>query len=285
MKISQPRKVSQTVTGVPTSEGAGVNLTRVMGIKELSELDPFLLLDEFHSDKPDDYIAGFPDHPHRGFETVTYMIAGRIRHKDNAGHEGVINPGDVQWMTAGRGIIHSEMPEQENGLLWGFQIWINLPASKKMQAPNYQEFDQDELPLEVRDGNVTLHVIAGETSQGTVSPVKNIATQTIYFNISMPPNTELAEPVAIELNSFIYVYVGSITITNNKDINTTIKKGTLAVLDDGDGILIKANNTGAKLILLAAQPINEPIVRGGPFVMNTRDEIQQAFTDLEQGRF
>ena len=285
MKISQPRKVSQTVTGVPTSEGAGVNLTRVMGIKELSELDPFLLLDEFHSDKPDDYIAGFPDHPHRGFETVTYMIAGRIRHKDNAGHEGVINPGDVQWMTAGRGIIHSEMPEQENGLLWGFQIWINLPASKKMQAPNYQEFDQDELPLEVRDGNVTLHVIAGETSQGTVSPIKNIATQTIYFNISMPPNTELAEPVAIELNSFIYVYVGSITITNNKDINTTIKKGTLAVLDDGDGIFIKANNTGAKLILLAAQPINEPIVRGGPFVMNTRDEIQQAFTDLEQGRF
>jgi len=285
VKISQPRKVSQTVTGVPTSEGAGVNLTRVMGIKELSELDPFLLLDEFHSDKPDDYIAGFPDHPHRGFETVTYMIAGRIRHKDNAGHEGVINPGDVQWMTAGRGIIHSEMPEQENGLLWGFQIWINLPASKKMQAPNYQEFDQDELPLEVRDGNVTLHVIAGETSQGTVSPVKNIATQTIYFNISMPPNTELAEPVAIGLNSFIYVYVGSITITNNKDINTTIKKGTLAVLDDGDGILIKANNTGAKLILLAAQPINEPIVRGGPFVMNTRDEIQQAFTDLEQGRF
>ncbi len=285
MKISHPRKVSQTVTGVPTSEGAGVNLTRVMGIKELSELDPFLLLDEFHSDKPDDYIAGFPDHPHRGFETVTYMIAGRIRHKDNAGHEGVINPGDVQWMTAGRGIIHSEMPEQENGLLWGFQIWINLPASKKMQAPNYQEFDQDELPLEVRDGNVTLHVIAGETSQGTVSPVKNIATQTIYFNISMPPNTELAEPVAIGLNSFIYVYVGSITITDNKDINTTIKKGTLAVLDDGDGILIKANNTGAKLILLAAQPINEPIVRGGPFVMNTRDEIQQAFTDLEQGRF
>ena len=285
MKISHPRKVSQTVTGVQTREGAGVNLTRVMGIKELSELDPFLLLDEFHSDKPDDYIAGFPDHPHRGFETVTYMIAGRIRHKDNAGHEGVINPGDVQWMTAGRGIIHSEMPEQENGLLWGFQIWINLPASKKMQAPNYQEFDQDELPLEVRDGNVTLHVIAGETSQGTVSPVKNIATQTIYFNISMPPNTELAEPVAIGLNSFIYVYVGSITITNNKDINTTIKKGTLAVLDDGDGILIKANNTGAKLILLAAQPINEPIVRGGPFVMNTRDEIQQAFTDLEQGRF
>ena len=285
MKISQPRKVSQTVTGVPTSEGAGVNLTRVMGIKELSELDPFLLLDEFHSDKPDDYIAGFPDHPHRGFETVTYMIAGRIRHKDNAGHEGVINPGDVQWMTAGRGIIHSEMPEQENGLLWGFQIWINLPASKKMQAPNYQEFDQDELPLEVRDGNVTLHVIAGETSQGTVSPVKNIATQTIYFNISMPPNTELAEPVAIGLNSFIYVYVGSITITNNKDINTTIKKGTLAVLDDGDGILIKANNTGAKLMLLAAQPINEPIVRGGPFVMNTREEIQQAFTDLEQGKF
>jgi len=285
VKISQPRKVSQTVTGVPTSEGAGVNLTRVMGIKELSELDPFLLLDEFHSDKPDDYIAGFPDHPHRGFETVTYMIAGRIRHKDNAGHEGVINPGDVQWMTAGRGIIHSEMPEQENGLLWGFQIWINLPASKKMQAPNYQEFDQDELPLEVRDGNVTLHVIAGETSQGTVSPVKNIATQTIYFNISMPPNTELAEPVAIGLNSFIYVYVGSITITNNKDINTTIKKGTLAVLDDGDGIFIKANNTGAKLILLAAQPINEPIVRGGPFVMNTRDEIQQAFADLEQGRF
>ena len=285
MKISQPRKVSQTVTGVPTSEGAGVNLTRVMGIKELSELDPFLLLDEFHSDKPDDYIAGFPDHPHRGFETVTYMIAGRVRHKDNAGHEGVIEPGCVQWMTAGRGIIHSEMPEQENGLLWGFQIWINLPASKKMQPPNYQEFDRDELPLEVRDGNVTLHVIAGKTSLGTDSPIKDIPTQPIYFNISMPPNTEIAEPVAAGLNSFVYVYVGSITITDNEGLDTTIEKGTLAVFDDGDGILIKANNTGAKLMLLAAQPINEPIVRGGPFVMNTREEIQQAFTDLEQGKF
>ncbi len=285
MKISHPRKVSQTVTGVPTREGAGVNLTRVMGTNELNQLDPFLLLDEFHSDKPDDYIAGFPDHPHRGFETVTYMIAGRVRHKDNAGHEGVIEPGCVQWMTAGRGIIHSEMPEQENGLLWGFQIWINLPASKKMQPPNYQEFDRDELPLEVRDGNVTLHVIAGKTSLGADSPIKDIPTQPIYFNISMPPNTEIAEPVAAGLNSFVYVYVGSITITDNEGLDTTIEKGTLAVFDDGDGILIKANNTGAKLMLLAAQPINEPIVRGGPFVMNTREEIQQAFTDLEQGKF
>jgi len=285
VKISHPRKVSQTVTGVPTREGAGVNLTRVMGTNELNQLDPFLLLDEFHSDKPGDYIAGFPDHPHRGFETVTYMIAGRVRHKDNAGHEGVIEPGCVQWMTAGRGIIHSEMPEQENGLLWGFQIWINLPASKKMQPPNYQEFDRDELPLEVRDGNVTLHVIAGKTSLGTDSPIKDIPTQPIYFNISMPPNTEIAEPVAAGLNSFVYVYVGSITITDNEGLDTTIEKGTLAVFDDGDGILIKANNTGAKLMLLAAQPINEPIVRGGPFVMNTREEIQQAFTDLEQGKF
>jgi len=285
VKISHPRKVSQTVTGVQTREGAGVNLTRVMGTNELNQLDPFLLLDEFHSDKPGDYIAGFPDHPHRGFETVTYMIAGRVRHKDNAGHEGVIEPGCVQWMTAGRGIIHSEMPEQENGLLWGFQIWINLPASKKMQPPNYQEFDRDELPLEVRDGNVTLHVIAGKTSLGTDSPIKDIPTQPIYFNISMPPNTEIAEPVAAGLNSFVYVYVGSITITDNEGLDTTIEKGTLAVFDDGDGILIKANNTGAKLMLLAAQPINEPIVRGGPFVMNTREEIQQAFTDLEQGKF
>jgi len=285
VKISHPRKVSQTVTGVQTREGAGVNLTRVMGTNELNQLDPFLLLDEFHSDKPGDYIAGFPDHPHRGFETVTYMIAGRVRHKDNAGHEGVIEPGCVQWMTAGRGIIHSEMPEQENGLLWGFQIWINLPASKKMQPPNYQEFDRDELPLEVRDGNVTLHVIAGKTSLGTDSPIKDIPTQPIYFNISMPPNTEIAEPVAAGLNSFVYVYVGSITITDNEGLDTTIEKGTLAVFDDGDGILIKANNTGAKLMLLAAQPINEPVVRGGPFVMNTREEIQQAFTDLEQGKF
>ncbi len=187
--ISHYRHVVKTVTGEPTTDGAGVNLTRVMGTSDLNMLDPFLLLDDFHSDQPQDYIAGFPDHPHRGFETVTYMLAGHIRHKDNAGHEGVIDAGAVQWMTAGRGIIHSEMPEQKDGLLWGLQLWLNLPASEKMCAPHYQEYNRDEIPVEIRNDNLTLRVITGETSHGTSGPVTGIATQPIYFVIELPANT------------------------------------------------------------------------------------------------
>jgi redox-sensitive bicupin YhaK (pirin superfamily) len=276
-------KIIKKVTGRATSDGAGVNLTRIMGTPELNMLDPFLLLDEFQSDKADDYIAGFPDHPHRGFETVTYMLAGKIRHKDNAGHEGVIEPGGIQWMTAGRGIIHSEMPEQEDGLLWGFQLWINLPATQKMTEPKYQEFSKDEIPRETRDGNIIVRVITGETSLGTKGPVKNIATNPVYLDLSLPAGTEFSEPVATSNNKFIYVYSGSLSLPDTDNRITKLETGDLAVLGQGEKLCITVGTDGAKCLFLSALPLNEPVARGGPFVMNTRDEIEQAVRDYQEG--
>lgn len=276
-------KIIKKVTGRATSDGAGVNLTRIMGTPELNMLDPFLLLDEFQSDKADDYIAGFPDHPHRGFETVTYMLAGKIRHKDNAGHEGVIEPGGIQWMTAGRGIIHSEMPEQEDGLLWGFQLWINLPATQKMTEPRYQEFSKDEVPSETRDGNVMVRVITGETSMGTEGPVKNIATNPVYLDIRLPAGTEFSEPVATSNNKFIYVYSGSLNLPDTDNRIMKLETGDLAVLGQGEILCITSGTSGANFLFLSALPLNEPVARGGPFVMNTRDEIEQAVRDYQEG--
>jgi redox-sensitive bicupin YhaK (pirin superfamily) len=276
-------KIIKKVTGRATSDGAGVNLTRIMGTPELNMLDPFLLLDEFQSDKADDYIAGFPDHPHRGFETVTYMLAGKIRHKDNAGHEGVIEPGGIQWMTAGRGIIHSEMPEQEDGLLWGFQLWINLPATQKMTEPRYQEFSKDEIPRETRDGNIIVRVITGETSLGTKGPVKNIATNPVYLDVRLPAGTEFSEPVATSNNKFVYVYSGSLSLPDTDNRITKLETGDLAVLGQGEKLCITVGTDGAKCLFLSALPLNEPVARGGPFVMNTRDEIEQAVRDYQEG--
>lgn len=276
-------KIIKKVTGRATSDGAGVNLTRIMGTPELNMLDPFLLLDEFQSDKADDYIAGFPDHPHRGFETVTYMLAGKIRHKDNAGHEGVIEPGGIQWMTAGRGIIHSEMPEQEDGLLWGFQLWINLPATQKMTEPRYQEFSKDEIPSETRDGNVMVRVITGETSMGTEGPVKNIATNPVYLDIRLPAGTEFSEPVATSNNKFIYVYSGSLNLPDTDNRIMKLETGDLAVLGQGEKLHITAGTKGAKCLFLSALPLHEPVARGGPFVMNTLEEIEQAVRDYQEG--
>jgi redox-sensitive bicupin YhaK (pirin superfamily) len=282
-KDNSALKIIKKVTGRATSDGAGVNLTRIMGTPELNMLDPFLLLDEFQSDKADDYIAGFPDHPHRGFETVTYMLAGKIRHKDNAGHEGVIEPGGIQWMTAGRGIIHSEMPEQEDGLLWGFQLWINLPATQKMTEPKYQEFSKDEIPRETRDGNIIVRVITGETSLGTKGPVKNIATNPVYLDLSLPAGTEFSEPVATSNNKFIYVYSGSLSLPDTDNRITKLETGDLAVLGQGEKLCITVGTDGAKCLFLSALPLNEPVARGGPFVMNTRDEIEQAVRDYREG--
>lgn len=276
-------KIIKKVTGRATSDGAGVNLTRIMGTPELNMLDPFLLLDEFQSDKADDYIAGFPDHPHRGFETVTYMLAGKIRHKDNAGHEGVIEPGGIQWMTAGRGIIHSEMPEQEDGLLWGFQLWINLPATQKMTEPRYQEFSKDEIPSETRDGNIIVRAITGETSLGTKGPVKNIATNPVYLDIRLPAGAEFSEPVVTSNNKFIYVYSGFLSLPDTDNRITKLETGDLAVLGQGEKLCITAGTGGANCLFLSALPLNEPVARGGPFVMNTRDEIDQAVRDYQEG--
>ncbi len=283
--ISQYRTVTRTVKGVPHSDGAGVRMTRVIASHELDMIDPFLLLDEFRSDRPDDYIGGFPDHPHRGFETVTYMLAGQMRHKDNHGHEGVISPGGIQWMRAGRGIIHSEMPEQEDGLMWGFQLWINLPKTQKMATPEYQEFDRDDIPVENSDDGVTIHVIAGSTAEGTTGPVKNIHTEPLYLDIEFEQGSVLHQPIEQHANACIYVYEGSAEVMAPDHPSAVLQRGMLGMLSSGDGIHIRAIKPDTRALLLAAQPLNEPVARGGPFVMNTREEVQQAFQDFNNGKF
>jgi redox-sensitive bicupin YhaK (pirin superfamily) len=280
---TSPRKVARVISGIPATDGAGVELVRVIGQPALMELDPFLLLDAFRSDNPNDYIAGFPPHPHRGFETVTYLLNGRMRHKDNAGNEGVIAPGGVQWMTAGKGIIHSEMPEQENGLLEGFQLWINLPASHKMTAPKYQEHDNDGIPTEDR-GNASIKVITGKTSHGTTGPVVQPLTAPLYFDIKLEANTEFTETLAPDHNAFIYVIKGEVSLLNEHDEAVLVKPDQLAILTKGVSVTLKANDQAAQFLLIAGKPLNEPIARGGPFVMNTEDEIQQAFSDYRNGQ-
>lgn len=277
------RRVAKKVTGEATSDGAGVRLNRLMGTGHLNMLDPFLLLDEFRSDDKNDYIAGFPDHPHRGFETVTYMLAGRIRHRDNAGHEGVIEAGDVQWMTAASGIIHSEMPEQENGLMWGFQLWINLPAAEKMQAPDYQEYTAGRIPLDNSADGVSIHVIAGTSAGGVTGPVTGKTTQPLFLDIELAAGSGYTTSISSEANAFVYVYQGEVNVPDKND-GQTVTAGTLAVLKDGNTVRLVAGQS-ARCLLLAANPINEPVARGGPFVMNTREEIIQAFEDFNNGRF
>ena len=279
-EISYYRTVNQVVKGVPTSDGAGVKMTRIIGSSTVDMLDPFLLLDEFRSDRPDDYIGGFPDHPHRGFDTVTYMLAGRMRHKDNFGHEGVITPGGIQWMRAGKGIIHSEMPEQEDGLMWGFQLWINLPGSQKMTDPEYQEFDHDEIPTENSNDDVTIHVIAGTTAKGTTGPVTNIPTEPLYLDIEIGQDAEIHQPVPTDSNAFIYVYTGTASIESTGHPSTSLQQGMLGIMGPGDGIRVNGVAANTRLLLLAAKPLNEPVAWAGPFVMNTREELIQAFRDF-----
>ncbi len=275
----KPRKIDQLITGMPATDGAGVELVRVIGQPRLMEFDPFLLLDAFRSDNPDDYIAGFPDHPHRGFETVTYLLDGRMRHRDNAGNEGVIEPGGIQWMTAGKGIVHSEMPEQRNGNLEGFQLWINLPASHKMTEPRYQEYDAGKIPVEKREG-AEIRVITGKTSRGHEGPVSQPLTSPLYFDVELQPDTEFEEPIIESHNAFVYVIKGSLEIDS-----VSLQRDQLAMLTCGDRLNVKSAQTGARFLLIAGKPIGEPIVRAGPFVMNTQAEIQQAFTDFQSGKF
>ena len=229
------RSALKIYLGLATSDGAGVRLTRYIGSPQLDHLDPFLLLDFFQSDNPDDYIAGFPSHPHRGFETVTYLLAGRVRHEDNAGHAGVIETGGIQWMSAGRGIVHSEMPEQEASQLAGFQLWVNLPATKKMSAPRYQEFSSREIPVEARTHGVEIRVIAGDTSLGTQGPVRDVATRPIYLDITLPPGQSFYEPVPTDYAAFVFVIDGPLRIcggSTEKDMLTAAKQ--LATLGPGE---------------------------------------------------
>jgi quercetin 2,3-dioxygenase len=276
------RAVVKTVVGQPTSDGAGVRLTRVMGTAALDSLDPFLLLDEFRSDDPNDYIAGFPDHPHRGFETVTYMLAGRMRHGDNQGNSGSLGPGSVQWMTAGRGIVHSELPEQERGLLWGFQLWVNLPASEKMTAPRYQDIPAADIPeVAIADG-VTARVVAGR-SAGHDGPVHGVATEPLYLDLGLDADARATVPVPATHNAFLYVYQGAVRVGPEADPRN-VRRGELAVLGPGESVDVGAGPEPARLLLVAGRPLAEPVARYGPFVMNTPEEIQQAFADYRAGR-
>lgn len=277
------RRVAHVVRGQPTQDGAGVKLTRVIGQRALDSLDPFLLLDEFRSDHAGDYIAGFPEHPHRGFETVTYMLAGHMRHRDNKGNQGDLGPGSVQWMTAGRGIVHSEMPQQENGLLWGFQLWVNLPAADKMTAPRYQDIAADRIPEVTPTEGVTVRVIAG-TIDGATGPVSAVATDPRYFDIRLAPGARWRVPLPAGHAAFAYIYDGAVTIGDAPA--TTLARGELGVLDgDGDAALAADAAHGARLLVVAGQPLREPVARYGPFVMNTREQILEAARDFEAGRF
>lgn len=277
---SPSRTVVQISPGTPASDGDGVQLTRVIGTHTLDMVDPILMLDAFGSDKPGDYIGGFPDHPHRGFDTVTYLLAGKMRHKDNGGHEGVIEPGGVQWMTAGKGVVHSEMPEQEDGLLMGFQLWINLPAAEKMCDPYYQEFPKEDIPVENLTNGGAIKVIAGRTEEGTEGPVKMAATDPIYFDVNLPEGDAFRQPIAASHAGFVYVIEGNVSVGEIE-----IEAGHIGVLGDGEHVDLKAGSKGGRFLLIAGKRLNEPVARGGPFVMNTRQEVLQAFDDYQQGRF
>ncbi len=283
MNTVSSRGVARLVRGMPTSDGAGVKLTRVIGQPQLPDLDPFLMLDEFGTDNPGDYIAGFPDHPHRGFETVTYMLDGRMRHRDNHGHEGVLAPGDVQWMTAGRGIVHSEMPEQQSGRMRGFQLWINLPAREKMTAPKYQEFPAQDIP-QVDSQGVRVKVIAGRV-EGLTGPIAQPATDPTYLDIKLSPGQGFSHALPAGHAAFVYVYEGEARIGEG-DAAATTRTHELAVLTDGGAIRLEGRgDSPARAILVAGRPLREPVAKYGPFVMNTREELMQAFEDFQNGRF
>ena len=281
--MTEARRVSRVLSGYPATDGAGVRMTRVIANPELDHFDPFLLLDEFRSDDPDDYIAGFPDHPHRGFETVTYMLAGSMEHRDNQGNTGILGPGSVQWMTAGRGIVHSEMPRQEDGLMWGFQLWVNLPATSKMTQPRYQEFPAGGVP-EVKVGEgVSVRIIAG-TVAGVDGPVTGVATDPLYLDVTMEAGADASFDVPVTHNAFIYAYGGALGVGDDGPVS--VARGQIALLEHGTGhtVTIKARDD-SRLLLVAGKPLNEPIARQGPFVMNTMAELQQAFRDFQSGRF
>jgi redox-sensitive bicupin YhaK (pirin superfamily) len=277
-----PRRVVFTTRGVPASDGAGVRLRRIIGTPELEMADPFLLFDNFESDNPDDYVGGFPDHPHRGFETVTYLVAGHMRHRDSTGREGVIEPGGVQWMTAGRGIVHSEMPEQENGLLSGFQLWVNLPASLKMAEPAYREFAPGDIPEAELPGGGTVRAIAGKLHSGVIGPVTGVATEPVYLDVTLPKGATFAQFVPATHGAFLHVIEGSIAVGEVGDL---VDRRTLAVLGDGDRVAVTGMAASSRFLLAAGRALNEPVARGGPFVMNTRAEVLQAFDDYQNGRF
>jgi quercetin 2,3-dioxygenase len=275
------RDVEQVIAGTPTSDGAGVKLTRVLTQSLQRRLDPFLMLDAFGTDNPQDYIGGFPDHPHRGFETVTYMIAGRMRHRDNAGHEGLLQNGGVQWMTAGRGVVHSELPEQEEGRMEGFQLWLNLPAKDKLRAPWYRDIQSAQIPEFTTADGVGVRVIAG-ASQGIKGAMQRETTEPLYLDLTFPAGSTFAQVLPPAQNAFVYVYRGGVRVGG-----IHVPQQRMAILGNGsdrDGVVLTADRP-SRALLIAGTPLDEPIAQYGPFVMNTRDEIMQAVEDYQAGRF
>jgi len=278
--VNVSRTIERLVIGQVTSDGAGVKLSRILTQDLQHRLDPFLMLDAFGSDKPDDYIAGFPDHPHRGFETVTYMIAGRMLHRDSAGNEGLLQNGGVQWMTAGQGVIHSEIPQQTDGVMEGFQLWLNLHSSEKMQAPWYRDFQNAQLPQFQTPEGVAVTVIAG-ASHGVQGAVIREITQPVYLDVHMPQGTRFEKTLPEAHNAFVYVYRGEVRISGQ-----AVPLQRMAILKNtpqSDGVIIETS-ADAKLILVAGKPLKQPIVQYGPFVMNTKEEIYQALADFRDGR-
>jgi redox-sensitive bicupin YhaK (pirin superfamily) len=278
--LATVRRVERLVRGQPTSDGDGVKLTRVLTQPLQRRLDPFLMLDAFGSDSASDYVGGFPSHPHRGFETVTVMLEGRMRHQDSVGNTGLLEPGSVQWMTAGRGIIHSEMPEQEEGRMAGFQLWVNLAAKDKMIAPEYRDVPPAQVPVYTLDGGATVRVIAG-VSRGVTGAVTRPTTEPLYLDIALPAGSTFEQALPAGHNAFVYVYGGVVEIEG-----TRVDRERMAILANdpaAEGLRVHAPDGDAKLLLIAGQPLNEPIAQYGPFVMNTTQEIHQAMTDFQRG--
>jgi quercetin 2,3-dioxygenase len=273
------RKISRILEGVNTSDGAGVQLKRIISQNIMKETDPFLMLDFFGSDNPDEYIAGFPWHPHRGIETVTYMLKGKVEHEDSLGNKGIISSGDIQWMTAGSGIIHQEMPQVTNGQMKGFQLWVNLPAEHKMTEPGYQEYSSATIPVS-KSGKNTIKIIAGNF-KGTKGSVTGLFMQPLYLDIQMGKNSELTVPVEEGFNSFVYIFEGAAYFSDSEENSN----GELIIFTDGDSIRIKTETSGSRFILLAGKPLNEPIAWQGPIVMNSQEQLKTAFKELREDTF
>ena len=284
MSDTAPRKLARVITAMNTSDGAGVRLRRSLGNSEGNRLDPFLMLDEFSSENPGDYIAGFPSHPHRGFETVTYILDGHMRHEDHLGNQGDLKSGGVQWMTAGRGIIHSEMPQQEEGRMRGFQLWINLPAKEKMKPAGYRDIPAEEIPVHELPSGGRVKVIAGTLQAGGKSiegPIAGLTTEPVYLDVQLPAGASFSAPIPRGLNAMAYVFEGNLQLAGDTRMLPTHSG---AVLSDGDSAEFIAGSNGARFLVLAGRPLNEPIVQYGPFVMNTVAEIEQAIRDYQAGR-
>ncbi|MDY7578909.1 pirin family protein [Herbaspirillum sp. RTI4] len=284
MPHSHSRQVEQLITGVPVQDGAGVRMMRILTPNLQRRLDPFLMLDAFHSDTPDDYLAGFPNHPHRGFETVTYMLAGRMRHRDNAGNEGLLEPGGMQWMTAGRGIVHSELPEQEDGLMSGFQLWVNLAAADKMITPAYRDLPAAEIPEVTPLAGVAVRVLAG-SAFGVAGAVQKATTEPLYLDVRMAAGTAQVFDIPDSHNAFLFVIQGELAIGAERLAVGARNMAILSNAEPGAGVAVQALATETHFLLIAGRPLLEPIVQWGPFVMNSREQVEQAMEDFHAGRF